>query len=84
MGLLWWILVGLALGLLARYVTRRRVGLFWSLAAGLIGALIGGFIGRLAGYGGIISDFSIWSLLIAIGCSVVAIIVLALLLPSRR
>lgn len=84
MGLLTWILVGLALGLIARFVTRRRLGLLWTLLAGLIGALIGGLIGRLLGYGGIIGDFSIWAFLIAVLCSVVAIIVLAILLPGRR
>ncbi len=84
MGLLTWIVVGLALGLLARFITRRRLGLLWALVAGLAGALIGGFIGRLLGYGGVINDFSIWSLLIAIGGSVVVIIVLAIILPGRR
>ena len=84
MALLTWIVVGIALGLIARWVTRRRVGIFWALVAGLIGALVGGLIGRLAGYGGIIGDFSIWSLLIAVACSVVALIVLAMIFPRRR
>lgn len=84
MGLLTWIVVGLALGLIARFITRRRVGLLWALLAGLAGALIGGFIGRALGYGGVVNDFSIWSLLIAVGCSVVAIIVIAIVLPGRR
>lgn len=84
MGLLTWIVVGLALGLIARFITRRRVGLLWALLAGLAGALIGGFIGRALGYGGVINDFSIWSFLIAVGCSVVAIIIIAIVLPGRR
>jgi len=84
MALLTWVVVGLALGLIARYVTRRRIGLVWTLLGGMIGALIGGFIGRLAGYGGIVSDFSIWSLIIAIGTSIVVLIVLAIVLPGRR
>ena len=84
MALVSWIVVGLVLGFAARWVTRRSPGLLMTLLAGVAGAVIGGFIGRLAGYGGVINDFSIWSLLIALGCSIVFLIAVSILLPRRR
>jgi uncharacterized membrane protein YeaQ/YmgE (transglycosylase-associated protein family) len=83
MPLLSWILVGLVLGYLARFVTRRRMGFVWTLLAGLAGGVIGGFIGRLAGFGGIVNDFSIWSFLIAIGVSIVVLIIVGMMHPVR-
>jgi uncharacterized membrane protein YeaQ/YmgE (transglycosylase-associated protein family) len=84
MPLLTWVLVGLVLGFLARFVTRRRMGFIWTLLAGLAGGVVGGFIGRVAGYGGIIHNFSIWSFLIALLVSIVALIVMYMLFPRRR
>ncbi len=83
MPLVSWILVGLALGFIARWVTRRRPGIVWTLLIGLVSAVIGGIIGRLAGFGGIVSDFSIWSFLIAVAVSVVALLVFGLLRPRK-
>jgi uncharacterized membrane protein YeaQ/YmgE (transglycosylase-associated protein family) len=83
MALLSWLLVGLALGFIARFVTRRRPGIIWTLLIGLIGAVIGGLIGRALGYGGIIGSFSIWSFLIAIGVSVVALLIFSVARPWR-
>ena len=82
MPLLSWILVGLALGFIARFVTRRRPGIIWTMLIGLAGGVIGGFIGQLAGWGGIMNGFSIWSFLVAIGASVV-LIVMGLMHPVR-
>ena len=84
MPLLSWILVGLVLGYLARFVTRRRMGFIWTLLAGLAGAVVGGFIGRLAGLGGVVGDFNIWSFVIALIASIVALIVLYMIFPRRR
>jgi uncharacterized membrane protein YeaQ/YmgE (transglycosylase-associated protein family) len=84
MALLSWILVGLALGFIAKWVTRRNFGFLWTMVAGLAGAVIGGLIGRLLGFGGVVNDFSIWSFLIAIAVSVVALIILNFVLPGRR
>jgi uncharacterized membrane protein YeaQ/YmgE (transglycosylase-associated protein family) len=83
MPLLSWILVGLALGLIARFVTRRRPGIIWTTLIGLAGGLIGGLIGQALGWGGIMNGFSIWSFLLAIGVSVVLLIIFALMRPLR-
>ena len=48
MGILGWILFGLLAGLLARALTpgRHAIGCFGTLAVGVVGALIGGFLGE--------------------------------------
>jgi uncharacterized membrane protein YeaQ/YmgE (transglycosylase-associated protein family) len=84
MGLILWIVVGIVLGLIAKWVTRRRIGWFWTLAVGIVGALLGGLLGRALGYGGVVSDFSIWSFLIAIGVSIVLLLALSATRIGRR
>ena len=84
MGLVLWIVVGIVLGLIAKWVTRRRIGWFWTLAVGIVGALLGGFLGRALGYGGVVNDFSIWSFLIAIGVSIVLLLALSATRIGRR
>jgi uncharacterized membrane protein YeaQ/YmgE (transglycosylase-associated protein family) len=84
MALALWVVVGIALGLLAKWITRRRIGWFWTLAVGIIGAVLGGFLGRALGHGGVVNDFSIWSLLIAIGVSVVLLLALSVTRVGRR
>jgi uncharacterized membrane protein YeaQ/YmgE (transglycosylase-associated protein family) len=76
--------VGIVLGLIAKWVTRRRIGWFWTLAVGIVGALLGGFLGRALGYGGVVNDFSIWSFLIAIGVSIVLLLALSATRIGRR
>ena len=48
MGLLGWIFFGLLAGLVARTLTpgRHSIGCFGTLAVGVIGALLGGFLGE--------------------------------------
>jgi len=84
MSLILWIVVGIVLGVLAKWVTRRRIGWFWTLAVGIAGALLGGLLGRALGYGGVVNDFSIWSFLIAIAVSIVLLLVLSATRVGRR
>lgn len=54
MYILGWILLGLAVGIVASRVTSRRDpgGLFITALLGIVGALVGGFLGRLIGWYG--------------------------------
>jgi uncharacterized membrane protein YeaQ/YmgE (transglycosylase-associated protein family) len=83
MPLVSWIVVGLVLGYLARFITRRRFGFIRTLIAGLIGGVVGGFIGWAVGFGGIFDNFNIWSFLISIGAAAVVLIVMGLMHPVR-
>jgi uncharacterized membrane protein YeaQ/YmgE (transglycosylase-associated protein family) len=64
MGLLSWIVVGFVAGAVAGRVTQQRLGCLAKIAVGVIGALIGGALGRAAGIGGI-GHFGLRSLLLA-------------------
>ena len=52
MWLLAWILFGLVVGVVARFVMPGRdpAGVIGTIVIGVVGALIGGFLGRLAGW----------------------------------
>ena len=44
MGIIVWIVIGLIAGWLAHQILGGRGGIFWNLAVGLIGAIVGGLI----------------------------------------
>lgn len=55
MGVLAWIALGLAAGVVAKLIMpgRQRGGCIVTTVLGIAGALVGGFIGRSLGYGGV-------------------------------
>lgn len=75
--LLWWALIGLVIGALARLVLpgAQTIGWLWTIVAGVAGALLGGVIADAIDVG------SIFQFLIAIG---VAALLIAVLGGSRR
>ena len=52
MGILWWILFGLIVGIIAKLLTPGRDpgGFVITVLLGIAGALLGGFIGRAMGF----------------------------------
>ena len=68
MGILAWIVFGLIVGVLAKFVMPGNDpgGFIVTILLGVVGAVVGGFIGVQLGYGGI-SGFDMRSMLIAIG-----------------
>jgi len=54
--LLWWVLVGLVIGALARLVLpgRRPIGWLGTIAAGIAGSIAGGILGDLLGGNGLL------------------------------
>jgi uncharacterized membrane protein YeaQ/YmgE (transglycosylase-associated protein family) len=70
MGVLAWIALGLVAGALAKAIHRAEHepgGFAVTLAVGIVGALLGGFIAAAAGVGSISSFFDLGSWLIAVG-----------------
>lgn len=67
MGLLSWILFGLIAGLLAKLIMPGKDpgGCIVTTILGVVGAILGGFLATLLGFGGI-SGFDLRSLLIAL------------------
>jgi uncharacterized membrane protein YeaQ/YmgE (transglycosylase-associated protein family) len=49
MGLIWWLLIGLVAGLLARMLVpgRQPMGVLMTIVLGLVGSVVGGFISSL-------------------------------------
>jgi uncharacterized membrane protein YeaQ/YmgE (transglycosylase-associated protein family) len=68
MGILTWILMGLVVGVLAKWIMPGDDpgGIIVTILIGIAGAFVGGFLGSLVGLGSV-SGFNIPSLLLAIG-----------------
>jgi uncharacterized membrane protein YeaQ/YmgE (transglycosylase-associated protein family) len=79
MGIIAWILLGLFAGAIARAVIPGRTepgGCIGTTAVGILGALIGGFIASAIGIGHIDEFFDLGTWLIAIGGSVILLLVI--------
>jgi len=86
-GILGWIFLGLFAGLIARAITPGRPeprGCIGTTAIGILGALIGGAIATALDIGEIDEFFDLGTWLIAIGGSVLLLLVLGALTGGRR
>ena len=68
MGILSWILMGLSVGVLAKFIMPGDDpgGIVVTILIGVAGAFVGGFIGSLVGLGDV-SGFNLGSIALAIG-----------------
>ena len=77
MGILSWIFWGLFVGAIARLVLpgRQKIGFLWTIALGVAGSIVGGFLAtELLGIGDS-DEFDFGSFLIAVGASVLLLMV---------
>ncbi len=76
MGLIAWIILGGLAGWIASMITRRnqQMGCIANIVAGVVGALIGGFVVNIIGGRGI-TGFNVQSLLVAILGAVVLLLI---------
>lgn len=76
MGILSWIILGLIVGIIAKFFMPGKDpgGIFVTIILGIAGAFVGGFIGSALGLGSV-SGFDIRSLLIAVGGSILLLII---------
>lgn len=76
MGILSWIVLGLIVGIIAKFFMPGKDpgGIFVTIILGIAGAFVGGFIGSALGLGSV-SGFDIRSLLIAVGGSILLLII---------
>ncbi len=67
MGILSWLLFGLIVGALAKWLMPGKDpgGLFVTILIGIAGAMVGGFLASLVGIGGV-SGFNFGSMIIAV------------------
>ncbi len=76
MGILSWIVMGLIVGLLAKFIMPGKDpgGLFITILIGIAGAFVGGFIGSFLGLGPV-TGFNVGSILLAT-CGAVLLLIL--------
>ena len=69
MGILAWIVLGLVAGALAKFIMpgQQGGGIILTIVLGVVGALVGGFLGTYVFGFGDISGFDLRSILIAVG-----------------
>jgi uncharacterized membrane protein YeaQ/YmgE (transglycosylase-associated protein family) len=84
MGIISWIILGLIAGFIGSKIVDKQGQGFWlNIALGIIGALVGGFLFDLFGATGV-TGLNIWSMIVAIVGSVVALLVYNALTGRRR
>jgi len=68
MGIFSWIILGLIVGIIAKFIMPGKDpgGFFITIVLGIAGAFVGGFIGSAIGFGSV-TGFDIRSLLLAVG-----------------
>jgi uncharacterized membrane protein YeaQ/YmgE (transglycosylase-associated protein family) len=85
MGLFSWLFMGLLAGALARFFLpgKDEMGCLGTMVAGILGAVIGGFVATLLGFGGF-QGFDLYSLLLATVGAVLFLFVLRLLSGGKK
>ena len=76
MGILSWIVLGLIAGVLAKFLLPGKDpgGLFMTIVIGVVGALLGGFIGTKMGVGTVTGAFDLKSVGLAVAGSLILLI----------
>lgn len=76
MGLLSWIIMGLIVGMLAKFILPGKDpgGVIVTILIGIAGAFVGGFISSALGFGSV-TGFNMGSILVSIGGAVLLLIV---------
>ena len=71
-----WLLIGLVVGGLAHLLVpgRNRIGIILTIGVGIVGAIVGGFIGSKLGLGGV-DGFNLWSILLAVIGAVIVLVI---------
>ncbi|CEA07071.1 hypothetical protein BN1051_00383 [Arthrobacter saudimassiliensis] len=85
MGIIGWIVLGLLAGLIAKAILpgRQGGGLIITMVLGVVGALLGGFIGSALFGAGLEDFFSIQTWLLAILGSIIVLLIYGFLTKNR-
>ena len=75
MGIISWIILGLLAGFIgSKIVNKTGEGLFFDIALGVVGAVVGGYLVSLTGTEGV-TGLNLWSLLVAVIGAIVVLLV---------
>ncbi|WP_159610360.1 GlsB/YeaQ/YmgE family stress response membrane protein [Glutamicibacter sp. JC586] len=85
MGFIGWIVLGLIAGAIAKAILPGKQGGGWiaTLLLGVVGALIGGWIGSAITGKGVSGFFSLWSWILAIGGSLIVLLIWGFITKKR-
>ncbi len=80
-----WIVVGLGAGALAKLILPGKQSGGWiiTLLLGVVGALLGGFLGTFIGQQGQ-GVFDIWTWVLAVGGAIIVLLIYGLITRKRR
>jgi uncharacterized membrane protein YeaQ/YmgE (transglycosylase-associated protein family) len=83
-GILLWAVFGLIAGAIAKFLMPGKApgGIIVTIALGIVGAVVGGFIGTQLGFGDI-SGFDLRSMLLAVGGGVLVLFIYGLVTRGR-
>ncbi len=86
MGILSWIILGLIAGALAKAIRPGRdpQGCIVTMVIGIIGAVIGGWIATMFGWGEVTGPFNLYSILIATVGAIIALAIWAAVTGRNR
>ena len=84
MGILLWIIFGLIAGVIAKFIMPgpQGGGFILTTLLGIVGAVVGGYLGTLLGLGDI-SGFDLRSMALAVGGALVVLVVFGLIQRAR-
>jgi uncharacterized membrane protein YeaQ/YmgE (transglycosylase-associated protein family) len=83
MGILSWIILGLIAGFIgSKIVNKTGSGMIMDIALGVVGAVVGGFLMSLLGFGGI-SGVNLYSIIVAIIGAVVVLYLYRMVIGAR-
>ena len=85
MGILSWIIMGLIVGALAKFIMPGKDpgGIIITILIGIAGAFLGGFIGSFLGLGSV-TGFNVMSFLLAIGGAIILLILYRLIFKKKE
>ncbi len=76
MGILSWVILGLVVGIIAKFLMPGKDpgGIFITILLGIAGAIGGGFVSSAIGFGEV-TGFDLRSLIIAVGGSIILLVI---------
>ncbi|WP_334121587.1 GlsB/YeaQ/YmgE family stress response membrane protein [Glutamicibacter sp.] len=85
MGFIGWIVLGLIAGAIAKAILPGKQGGGWiaTLLLGVVGAILGGWIGGAVFGKGDLSFWSLWSWILAIGGSLIVLVIWGFITKKR-
>jgi uncharacterized membrane protein YeaQ/YmgE (transglycosylase-associated protein family) len=85
MGILAWVVLGLVAGALAKFIMpgQQGGGIILTIVLGVVGALVGGFLGSYVFGFGDISGFDVRSIVIAVGGALLVLFVYGFVARGR-